>query len=425
MTEIEIKRLGLHGDGIAEGPVFVPLTLPGEVVSGVVDGNRMSDVRIVTPSSDRVKAPCRHFKNCGGCQLQHASDGFVAEWKVGVVRQALAAQGLETDFRPIITSPAASRRRAVFSVRRTKKSALVGFHARASDVICEIPDCQLLDPALLRGREVLVELARLVGSRKGELSANVTLSAAGLDVSVHGGKPIDGPLLSVLAQTAERYKLARLSWEGEIVATREAPYQQFGAARVVPPPGAFLQATTQGEAALLAAVQDAIGEASSGVRETGVDLFAGCGTFTLPLAELAQMHAVESDLAMTKALEAGGRGAQGLKTITTEVRDLYRNPIIAEDFKYDFAVIDPPRGGAESQVRELAQSSVPVIAFVACNPVTFARDAATLTEAGYVLEWVQVVDQFRWSSHVELAARFVKIQTNHASVTPKLTFGVI
>ena len=152
MNEFTITRLGRHGDGIAEGTLYAPLTLPGEVITAVQDGQKLGDIRILTPSPDRVAPPCRHFKSCGGCQLQHASDSFVAGWKVDVVRTALAAQGLQTDLPPVLTSPAASRRRAAFSARRTKKSALVGFHARGSDVIIDIPDCQLVHPDLRAAR---------------------------------------------------------------------------------------------------------------------------------------------------------------------------------------------------------------------------------------------------------------------------------
>ncbi|MEP2531621.1 class I SAM-dependent RNA methyltransferase [Shimia sp.] len=403
MTNFEIERLGHQGDGIAPGPVFAALALPGEVVTGTLDGSRLTDMKVVTPSDDRVKPPCRHYRACGGCQLQHASDDFVANWKVDVVRQALAAQSLEAELRPIVTSSAQSRRRAVFSARRTKKGAMAGFHGRASGVISEIPDCQLLDPALMPAAQIAADLARIGGSRKGELSVTATLSQVGLDISVTGGKPLDGPLMSILAQETEPLNLARLTWDGETITTRNPPYQSFGTSRVVPPPGAFLQATPQGEAALVSAVDQAITEG-----EKGLDLFAGCGTFTLPLSTRFQMHAVEGDKAMVDALDAGWRMANGLKEITTEARDLFRSPIFSGDLKYDFAVIDPPRAGAEAQIAQLAQSQVEAIAFVSCNPVTFARDAATLVRGGYKLEWIQVVDQFRWSSHVELVARFVR-----------------
>ncbi|MFY0616019.1 class I SAM-dependent RNA methyltransferase [Shimia sp.] len=403
MSQIKIQRLGLHGDGIADGPLYAPLTLPDEIVEGDVEGNTLKNMRVLQPSEHRVKAPCRHFKACGGCLLQHASDGFVATWKVDVVRQALAAQGLESNLLPIITSPSQSRRRAVLSARRTKKGALVGFHARASDIIVDVPDCQLLHPDLMPALEIVSELSQMAGSRKGALSATVTLAETGLDLAVSGGKPLDGALLAGLAQQAERFGLARLTWDGEVVATRMTPYQLFGAARIVPPPGAFLQATKEGEQALLAAVKRAI---SGG--KVGVDLFAGCGTFTFPLAEKYQMHGIEGETSMVSALDAGWRGSSGLKQVTSERRDLFRNPVIAEDLRYDFAVIDPPRAGAEAQISELAKSHVSEIAYVSCNPVTFARDAAVLVASGYVLEWVQTVDQFRWSSHVELASRFIR-----------------
>lgn len=402
-TEFQINRLGHQGDGIADGPLFAPLTLPGEVVTGTVEGSQLKNLRVVTPSENRVKPGCRHFKACGGCGLQHAADEFVADWKVDVVRQALAAQGIVTDFKPIETSPPQSRRRAAFSARRTKKGAMAGFHRRASDVIVEVPDCQVLHPDLMPAMEVAKELAMIGASRKGELSVTATLCAEGLDIAVSGGKPLDGPFQLQLGQEAQRLGLARLTWDDEAIATLYQPFQTFGKAKVTPPPGAFLQATEHGEMALLNAVREIIGDASR-----VVDLFAGCGTFSLPLAETAEVHAVEGLRDMMKALDHGWRQSQGLKRVTTETRDLFRNPIIASDLRYDAAVIDPPRAGAEAQTLELAQSKIPNIAFVSCNPVTFARDAATLIRADYQLEWVQVVDQFRWSSHIEVVGKFTR-----------------
>lgn len=401
-TEHIINRLGHQGDGIADGPVYAPRTLPGEVVSGVLDGTQLNDIRIVTPSSDRVQPPCRHYKVCGGCQLQHASDGFVEEFKVGVVRTALAAQGLETKMRPIVTSPAQSRRRATLAVRRTKKGAMAGFHGRASDVIVEIPDCHLLDPVLVAAIPVAEALAAQVGSRKGVLTMTMTVSDIGLDISVSGGKPLDGPLQLMLAQLTEQYGLARLSWDGDVIAMKAPATQSFGAAKVVPPPGSFLQPTIEGEAALLTGIR----EITAGAKKM-TDLFAGCGTFSLPLAKDAEIHAVEGNSDMTEALDHGWRMAQGLKQVTTEARDLYRRPMMPDELaKMDAVVLDPPRAGAEAQIAEIAQAKVPVVAYVSCNPVSFARDASQLVAVGYTLNWVQVVDQFRWSAHTELVASF-------------------
>jgi 23S rRNA (uracil1939-C5)-methyltransferase len=404
---VTIDRIGHLGDGVAKGPngpLFVPGMLPGEVVEGELQGDQLADFRILTPSVDRVKPPCSHAKTCGGCLMQHASDAFVADWKLGIVKGALAGQGLESTFRPILTSPPKSRRRATIAARRTKNGALMGFHARASDMLVNVPNCQLLHPDLMATFPGLEALVKIGGSRSGEVSLTVTRSLAGADVMVVGGKELDSSLLLELARATETHGFARLTWNGETVALRTAPMQRFGKALVAPPPGAFLQATAEGELALLRSVAMAIGPA----RKI-VDLFAGVGTFALPLAERAEVHAVEGDAAMMAALEKGANNAQGLKRVTVETRDLFRRPLEPDEFKgVEAVVIDPPRAGAEAQMAVLAKSEVPVIAAVSCNPISFARDAKVLIAGGYRLDWVQVVDQFRWSAHVELVARFTR-----------------
>jgi 23S rRNA (uracil1939-C5)-methyltransferase len=401
---VTIERLGHLGDGVAqtpEGPVFVAGALPGEKVEGTLQGDRLTDIRILTPSTNRVKPPCRHARSCGGCQLQHVSDPFVAEWKEQVVKTALAGQGLSAPFRPMAISPANARRRATLSARRTKGGALLGFHAKGSDTITPIPDCKLLHPALIAAFPGLEALVMTGGSRSAELSLMATVTRGGVDVVVSGGKPLDGALRLDLSRLVERHAFSRLTWNDETVALRDRPAQMIGAATVVPPAGAFLQATPEGEAALLAGVRAALGP-----QRRVVDLFAGVGTFALPLVADMEVHAVEGDRQMIAALELGARHAQGLRRLTGEARDLFRRPLEPDELKaYTGAVIDPPRAGAEAQTERLAQSTIPVIAAVSCNPVTFARDARALVAAGYALDWVQVVDQFRWSTHVELVAR--------------------
>ncbi len=395
---MRIESVTHHGMGRASDGTLIPRTLPGEQVELLPDGT----VRILTPSAQRVAAPCRHFKTCGGCAMQHASDGFVADWKIGIVAKALGGQGITADIAGIETSPAQSRRRAKFAGRRTKAGAMVGFHARASDALVAVPDCQLVTPALTGLFPALEALTILAASRKSEIGLTVTESRAGPDVVVETDRDMTSALQTDLIQLAETYGLARLIWQGEAVVIRNAPVQRFGKADVTPPPGAFLQATKAGEASLLASV-NAMTEGANRI----VDLFAGCGTFSLPLAERAEVHAVESDAAMLTALDKGWRMTPGLKKVTTEPRDLFRRPLLPDELKhFDAAVIDPPRAGAEAQVAELAKAKTPVIAMVSCNPVTFARDAKILIDAGYKIDPITVVDQFRWSTHVELVSRF-------------------
>jgi 23S rRNA (uracil1939-C5)-methyltransferase len=400
--DINIKRLGHLGDGIAEGPLFAPRTLPGETVSGTPNGDRLTDIRILSPSERRVKAPCAHYNACGGCALQHADDSFVADWKRQVVQTALAAQGIPVTPEPMRTSPAGTRRRATLHGKRTKKGALVGFHARAADTITPVPKCLLLDPALLAVIPTLETLTRMAASRAAEVAYHLTVADTGLDLAIENAKPLDAAIRQELPTYGAAF--ARVTWNGEPVLQAAAPGVRFGTARVVPPPGAFLQATPEGEAALVEAVLEALGSATR-----VIDLFSGCGTFTFPVAQRAAVHALEADQALLDALDHGVRHNQGLKPITTERRDLFRNPVLPEDLtKFDAAIIDPPRAGAEAQTAELALSTVPRIAFISCSPVTFAREAATLLNAGFTLNWVRVIDQFRWSPHIELVASFTK-----------------
>ena len=412
---ITVERLDLRGDGVA-GDSMIARTLPGEVVEGANEDGRIARPRIVTPSPRRVSPPCPHYRHCGGCALQHADDDFVAEWKQSVLRRALEGQGLTAPFRPAHVSPPGSRRRATLAGRRLKSGALVGFHGRASDQVSAVPSCLILSPALMAALPSLEALVAAGSSRKGAMALAVTALEGGVDVAARGGRVLDAGLRRDLPRIAAEHGLARLSWDGELLYQPEPPVIRMGRALVPVPPGAFLQATMPGEAALVAAVREALAGAAK-----VADLFAGCGTFTLPLAETAELHAVEGDGAALAALDSGWRGATGLKRVSTERRDLFRRPLLPEELvRFDALVIDPPRAGAAAQMAQIARAAQAgrapgIIAMVSCNPVTFARDAALLVAAGYRLEWVQLVDQFRWSSHVELAARLSRghIARNH------------
>jgi 23S rRNA (uracil1939-C5)-methyltransferase len=398
LTIESLTHLGLGR--ASDGRSLLPRVLPGEVVDVSQDGT----VRIVTPSVDRVAAPCKHFKTCGGCAMQHANDAFVADWKLDIVVKALSARGLTPVFRDIATSPAQSRRRAKLSGRRTKKGAMVGFHAKGSDTLVEVPHCQLLEPALIASFPALEALTVLACSRKGEIDLTVTDTPRGADVLVGTDKDLTPQLRVELAALANQHGLSRLVWNDEQVVIIHPPVQDFGGTDVVPPPGAFLQATRHGEQMLLQAVEEITAKATR-----IIDLFAGCGTFTLPLAKRAEVHAVEGEAAMTAALDRGWREGHQLRRVSVETRDLFRRPLEPDELRhFDAAVIDPPRAGAEAQIATLVASDIKTVAMVSCNPVTFARDAQSLVDGGFAMPWVQVVDQFRWSPHTEVVAAFTR-----------------
>ncbi|MHA3914337.1 class I SAM-dependent RNA methyltransferase [Halovulum sp. GXIMD14793] len=394
METTQITRLGHLGDGLAADGTAIPFTLPGETVAVV-------PFAVLTPSADRVEPSCRYFETCGGCALQHGSDAFLRQWKAEVVGRALAAHGIEIEVPEALDFAAGLRRRAVFAGQRGRKAARLGFHVRASHDLIDIDDCPLLLPDFQALRPALLQLTLAAASRRGTVRLQVTATETGWDIDVSGGRVLGQVLRTHLAGMIPP-DLARLTWEGEPVLMPNAPMVRFGQARVPLPPKAFLQVSSQAGAALLQLVRKALGEA-----RRIADLFAGCGTFSLPLSETAEVHAVEGDAAMLDALQAGWRGADGLQAVTTEMRDLFRRPLTKDELsRFQAVVIDPPRAGAEAQSHVLAEAGPPVIAAVSCNPVSFARDAAILLAGGYALDWVQPVDQFRWSPHIEIVARF-------------------
>ncbi len=387
---LQIDALGSGGDGLSDaGPVA--FALPGEVIE---------NGKIATPSPSRVAPACRHFGTCGGCQLQHAADDFLADWKTDLVRKALASQGLDIMPEFLHISAPGMRRRVTFSGRRTKKTVQLGFFARRSDALVSIEECPVVAPEIVAALDPFKELVRLGASRKSVIKLAVTLTQAGLDVAVSDAVDLDRAKLAQAVEIARAF--ARLSWNGEVVATHKPPVVSFDGIEVVPPPGAFLQATESGQAALIECVSQGIGEAKK-----VIDLFAGCGTFALPLAQHATIHAVESDAAALGAMDSAWRKADGLKTVSTEVRDLFRRPLLGDEMKgWEAIVLDPPRAGAAAQIAEIAGSSPARVVHVSCNPSTFARDAKTLIRAGLALDWVKVIDQFRWTTHIELVACF-------------------
>ena len=404
-TNLAIAHLGARGDGIAQtpqGPVFVAYALPGEVVTVEVRGERGRLVSIETPSAARAKPICDLFMRCGGCAVQHMNEATYVTWKQGLVADALGRAGLSVTPQAMIDAHGAGRRRVTFHSRREGGQMPVGFMAARSHDLIEVETCPVLVPGLDHAPAVAAALAEAMGSSAKPLDLQVTASLAGLDVDIRGHGPASEALRLKLGTLADRLDLARLSLHGDLIVERRAPVQPMGRASVAPQPGGFLQATQAGEEAIAGLVVAAVGKA-----RRVVDLFAGCGPFTLRLAERAQVHAVESEAGALAGLDRAARFATGLKRITIEARDLYRRPLLEPELNlYDAVVLDPPRAGAESQTRWLASSKVPLVVYVSCDLATFARDAATLVAGGYVLDKVTPVDQFRYSAHIELVGVF-------------------
>ncbi len=418
-VEVVVESLGAKGDGLADcdgRPLFVPMTLPGDRVLVRISGERSGGykgeaVELQAEGPARVEPPCPHFGPCGGCALQHFEDAAYAAWKADLLPQALARRGLEPErLNPMERVPPGRRRRVVLSAQHQGKTLLLGYHERESHRLVDIGDCLLLTPGLtaliapLRGL-----LAALLAPRE-EARITALESETGLDLLIDSRHRLGLEDRQRLADFAVSADLARLSWSGggedpEPVALRRDPVLTFGSTAVVPPPGGFVQPTAEGERALVERVLAAVPETA----ETAADLFAGCGTFTFPLAERLQVYAAEGVEPAVAALSAAARRRDGGRRITAEVRDLARFPVQADELSGgDVVVFDPPRVGAREQARMLAESDVPVIVAVSCNPTTFARDARTLVDGGYRLTEATPIDQFPWSGHLELVAVFAR-----------------
>lgn len=402
-----IDRLGAQGDGIAQapsGPVFIRYALPGETVTAARQKDRADLIAVVEPSPQRVEPACRHFGTCGGCALQHLEAPAYEAWKRDKVADALRGRGVEAPVAKLVPCAPQSRRRVTFAGRRTAGGMLLGYHEALSHQIVDIAECPIARPEIVARLDELRGLAGIVVAGTQPFRMTVTATASGLDIACEETGRLGDTARLASVDFVRRAGFARLSVAGEIIVAPRRPVVMFGAVAVEPPPGAFLQATAEAEDAMAALV----GAHLEGGKRVA-DLFAGSGTFALRLASRAAVHAVESDAAALAALDRGFRFGAGLRTVTTERRDLFRRPLLPRELDgFDGLVFDPPRAGAEEQVRQIARSSIPRVAAVSCNPVTLARDLAILVAGGYRVASVTPIDQFLWSAHVEAVALLEK-----------------
>jgi 23S rRNA (uracil1939-C5)-methyltransferase len=447
--ELRIEALGAGGDGIAwrdGAKLFVPDALPGERVlvelgRAAPGGTRARLLERLNHSLNRAAPPCEYFGDCGGCVAQHITAGTYSEWKIGVIRDALAHRGLtEVAITPLITSPPASRRRARFAVARQhggpEGAVALGFRRRGSDEIVAVERCTVLLPAL----EALLQPLRDLATEIGMTEISITQVHQGIDIILHG---LDAPptlaVREMLAAFAHRHSIQRLSVESltpgrggkgagkrkrrqrkavlETIVQTSVVRARFAGVWVDFPPSAFLQPTAAGESAIQHLVRSglALEKLSTGKRAVRIaDLYAGIGGIGFALASDDDVGGARRHVAMfedSAAMVGAARVAasQAGLPVTAGERDLARRPLSVAELKaYDAVIFDPPRAGARKQAEALAASDVARIAAVSCNAASFARDARILTDGDYRMHTLTPIDQFLWSSHVELVAIFCR-----------------
>lgn len=408
----KIDALGSGGDGIARNadgaPVFIPLTLPGDVVRARVAKDREGQYRgvlgdVVEPGPGRVNPPCSHFGTCGGCRLQHMSDSVYAGFKKDIVATALQRAGVDVgEIKDVILIPPATRRRASFSAVNAGRDVIIGFNEFKSDKVMGVPDCRILRPEIIHLVSRMKPYLKNILPPKKPVDVMVQMVESNVDVCFTGRTDMNLRTQESFAEMTNELALTRISVRAkerdafDVVLARHSVTKTFGGIKVNLPPGAFLQASDEVEDILTGLVMDA----ARGAKNIA-DLFCGAGTFTGPLSAGRKVTGVDVEDGAVQALRVAG--------IKCHARNLFEEPMTAEELSgFDAVVLDPPRAGAQAQVRELARSDVPKIIYVSCNPQSFSKDARVLQDEGYRLLSVQPVDAFRWAAHIEIVGIFMK-----------------
>jgi 23S rRNA (uracil1939-C5)-methyltransferase len=385
----------------------VARALPGERVRLHLADGRGEVADLLEASPERRTPECRHFGSCGGCALQHWAPEAVARWKRERVVSALGRVRIEADVVETSDTHGAGRRRVTLHIRRLETGIEAGFMRARSHRLVDLDTCPLLVPALAPVPDFARAVGHVLRGLGKPLDLQATASDAGLDCDIRGAGALPEALRQKLVALAIQHDLARLTLHGERLVEARVPFVSLEDApglRAFLPPGSFLQASAHAETVLA----QIAGEALSGARQVA-DLFCGLGPFTLRLARAMKVAAFDSDKPAIEALTRSIKVNPGGRPATAEARDLFRRPLYAQEFKaFDAVLLDPPRQGAEAQVREIAKSRLARLAYVSCDPESFARDARILADAGFRIGVVTPVDQFRYSPHVELVAGFAR-----------------
>jgi 23S rRNA (uracil1939-C5)-methyltransferase len=403
---VKIIDFGHHGDGIATlkngENCYIPYALTGETGKVKRTENIYKLIEIKKSSEDRIEPFCDHFTVCGGCKIQQLEASIYQSWKHGIVQKALVNRGIDIHVDPLIDAHGTGRRRVSFHGKFEDGQIHTGLMKYHSHEILNINKCPILAPELSSGINIARDITRVIPSRSKPLIIQITATENGIDCNINGCHAEGRALFIEIAELANKYDLARISLDRDIIIERNPPIISIGDTKITLPPSSFLQPTISGENMLASLVLAHLEDVSQ-----VADLYCGIGTFSIRMAKHSTIAAYDNDALSIKALIKAVNHSQGLKPVIAIERDLSRDPLFPQELrKFDAIVFDPPRAGAAVQAQQLAASTINRIVAVSCDPASFALDASILIKGGFELKRVTPVDQFKFTSHVELVALF-------------------
>ncbi|MBL1242386.1 MAG: class I SAM-dependent RNA methyltransferase [OCS116 cluster bacterium] len=410
--QVKIDQIGHKGHGIAQidgKPVYIPFALPNEIVEL---NEKLELSRVIEPSSDRIKAKCKHFTKCGSCVAQHMAPDFYDEWKKSSLIYALEQHGIDKQIDQFLrfdetVGDLNRRRRVKLAAKRTKKSMMIGYSKAQSHDIIPLEECPIVTSNILAIVPKLADFIKPMMSRKGVSHIGITDYSGAIEIKLDNVKYEHSyDEISYVNEQTEVLNIARLVINDELILQRKDIIETFDGVSVTPVAAGFMQAVKAAELAMSGLVKGFLGDVKGDI----VDLFSGIGTFTFALAQSHQIDAFDYDKFAIQALQngfnmAGGVDKLKLKTVTATGRDLYRRPLFKDELnKYASAIIDPPRAGAEAQVKQICDSKITNIVYISCSPNSFARDAEKLIAAGFEIRHLAAIDQFKYAAHLEIVA---------------------
>jgi 23S rRNA (uracil1939-C5)-methyltransferase len=432
VTSLSIESLAYGGDAIAHledgRTVFVSGAVPGDIVNAEIVEERERFVRartvdIVTPSPDRVSPPCPYFGLCGGCSWQHVSYPAQLRAKRQAVVDALTRIGRVANAESIVAETVASpsefgyRNKIELVVDSSSGRPRIGFHRAGSDEVVSVDECLLLPKAMRKAPKALGGALRYIAGDQelGLTRVALRVGAHTKDVEIAlWGAPGPFPRKAVattLGSALKSTSLVRVMTKGpskerriagvEVLSGKGYWRERLGGMTMSLSAPSFFQVNTKAAEKLVRIVLEALEPDGT---DRILDLYAGAGTFTLPLSELAgEVVAVESSSSAIRDLRRNLEAAQ----LPADVigGDALRE--LATIGHIDSAVVDPPRSGLHVEAAQaLAATRARTIAYVSCDPATLARDTAALTASGYTLVSATPVDLFPQTYHVETVAIF-------------------